>query len=272
MSTLNSTPPTRPQLRRQLRNARRELSPCAQRLAARGLYRQLAQHPLFRRAKHLSLYLPTDGEIDPRLLLRAAQRRGKLDAAARLLRDKTLLALSKAGADRLRRRQRQRVQLDYRVCRLAQAVTATLEHMPQPIADGGTGIFGHGHVDGLQQQVALRRSGCQLDQRVATVAHDGDVLGRLGFGRGRDFLDGVGRDRRSRRRAATGQHRPQQAEKSRQQAAFGMVKPRWRGAHKLGVLKHRALTIAAKTRGSSKQCEPRCVRFTGSGLVEQKRP
>ena len=78
MSTLNSTPPTRPQLRRQLRNARRELSPCAQRLAARGLYRQLAQHPLFRRAKHLSLYLPTDGEIDPRLLLREAQRRGKI--------------------------------------------------------------------------------------------------------------------------------------------------------------------------------------------------
>lgn len=27
--------------------------------------------------KHISLYLPTDGEIDPRLLLRAAQRRGK---------------------------------------------------------------------------------------------------------------------------------------------------------------------------------------------------
>ncbi|NWD90136.1 5-formyltetrahydrofolate cyclo-ligase, partial [Pseudomonas sp. K5002] len=47
------------------------------RQAALGLYRQLAQHPLFRRAKHLSLYLPTDGEIDPRLLLRAAQRRGK---------------------------------------------------------------------------------------------------------------------------------------------------------------------------------------------------
>ena len=69
--------PTRPQLRRLLRNARRELSPCAQRLAARGLYRQLAQHPLFRRAKHIALYLPTDGEIDPRVLLREAQRRGK---------------------------------------------------------------------------------------------------------------------------------------------------------------------------------------------------
>ncbi|MBA1231239.1 5-formyltetrahydrofolate cyclo-ligase [Pseudomonas viridiflava] len=68
---------TRPQLRRQLRKARRSLSRSQQREAARGLYRQLAQHPLFRRARHVSLYLPMDGEIDPRLLLRAAQRRGK---------------------------------------------------------------------------------------------------------------------------------------------------------------------------------------------------
>jgi 5-formyltetrahydrofolate cyclo-ligase len=61
-----------------LRKARRALTPSQQRQAARGLYRQLAQHPLFRRAKHISLYLPTDGEIDPRLLLRAAQQRGKV--------------------------------------------------------------------------------------------------------------------------------------------------------------------------------------------------
>ncbi len=69
--------PSRPQLRRLLRKARRALSASEQRQAARGLYRQLAQHPLFRRARHISLYLPTDGEIDPRLLLREAQRRGK---------------------------------------------------------------------------------------------------------------------------------------------------------------------------------------------------
>ncbi|WP_260957296.1 5-formyltetrahydrofolate cyclo-ligase [Pseudomonas citri] len=67
----------RPQLRRLLRQARRALTPAQQRDAARGLYRQLAQHPLFRRARHIALYLPNDGEIDPRLLLRAAQRRGK---------------------------------------------------------------------------------------------------------------------------------------------------------------------------------------------------
>jgi 5-formyltetrahydrofolate cyclo-ligase len=67
----------RPQLRRMLRKARRALTPSQQRQAARGLYKQLAQQPLFRRARHISLYLPTDGEIDPRVLLRAAQRRGK---------------------------------------------------------------------------------------------------------------------------------------------------------------------------------------------------
>ncbi|MFL9814063.1 5-formyltetrahydrofolate cyclo-ligase [Stutzerimonas sp. VN223-3] len=64
-------------LRRQLRQARRQLSPIQQRRAAKALYRQLAQHPLFRRASHIALYLPNDGEIDPRPLLLEAQRRGK---------------------------------------------------------------------------------------------------------------------------------------------------------------------------------------------------
>ena len=70
-------PLSRNQLRRQLRDARRALSPAQQRQAAKGLYRQLAQHPLFRRARHIALYLPNDAEIDPRPLLRQAQRRGK---------------------------------------------------------------------------------------------------------------------------------------------------------------------------------------------------
>ena len=71
------TPQSRAQLRRQLRDARRALTPVQQRQAALDLYRQLAQHPLFRRSRHVALYLPNDAEIDPRLLLRAAQRRGK---------------------------------------------------------------------------------------------------------------------------------------------------------------------------------------------------
>ena len=68
---------SRPALRRQLRQARRSLSPQQQKRAARDLYRRLAQHPLFRRCRHIALYLPNDGEIDPRPLLREAQRRGK---------------------------------------------------------------------------------------------------------------------------------------------------------------------------------------------------
>lgn len=68
---------SRPALRRQLRERRRALTPAEQRQAARALYRQLAQHPLFRRARHLALYLPNDGEIDPALLHREALRRGK---------------------------------------------------------------------------------------------------------------------------------------------------------------------------------------------------
>lgn len=76
-SMTEPAPLSRPQLRRMLRKARRSLTPAQQRQAASGLYRQLAHNPVFRRSRHLSLYLPTDGEIDPRLLLRAAQRRGK---------------------------------------------------------------------------------------------------------------------------------------------------------------------------------------------------
>lgn len=72
-----SATPSRPQLRRLLRQRRRALSRSQQRLAARNLYRQLAQHPRFRRARDIALYLPSDGEIDPRPLLAAAQKRGK---------------------------------------------------------------------------------------------------------------------------------------------------------------------------------------------------
>ncbi len=68
---------SRPALRKLLRQRRRALTPVQQRQAARQLYRQLAQHPLFRRARHIAFYLPSDGEIDPRPLLEEAQRRGK---------------------------------------------------------------------------------------------------------------------------------------------------------------------------------------------------
>ena len=77
MTSLPSPDLSRPALRKLLRQRRRALTPVQQRQAARRLYRQLAQNPLFRRARHVALYLPSDGEIDPRPLLEEAQRRGK---------------------------------------------------------------------------------------------------------------------------------------------------------------------------------------------------
>jgi 5-formyltetrahydrofolate cyclo-ligase len=68
---------SRAALRRRLRQARRALSPWQQRLASRQLYRQLAQHPLFRRSRHIAFYISNDGEIDPGLLMRQARARGK---------------------------------------------------------------------------------------------------------------------------------------------------------------------------------------------------
>ena len=75
--TADSPSLSRAELRRQLRRARRGLSKNAQKQASRKLYRQLAQHPAFRRAKHVAFYLSNDGEIDIGLVLREAQRRGK---------------------------------------------------------------------------------------------------------------------------------------------------------------------------------------------------
>lgn len=64
-------------LRRQLRQARRALTPLQQRQASQQLLRQLAQHPLYRRSRHIAFYLANDGEIDPGLLMQHAHRLGK---------------------------------------------------------------------------------------------------------------------------------------------------------------------------------------------------
>lgn len=68
---------SRAQLRSHLRKQRCNLSPTQQAQASQQLYRQLAQHPLFRRAQHIALYIASDGEIDPQLLMHEAWRRGK---------------------------------------------------------------------------------------------------------------------------------------------------------------------------------------------------
>ena len=68
---------SRTQLRKQLRQQRCNLSPSQQARAAQQLFKQLVQHPLFHRARHIALYTASDGEIDPQLIMREAWRRGK---------------------------------------------------------------------------------------------------------------------------------------------------------------------------------------------------
>ena len=68
----------RRKLRRELRARRRSLNPAQQRRAALALARQLLRHPQVRRSKHIALYLPNDGEIDPGAFVRVARRMGKL--------------------------------------------------------------------------------------------------------------------------------------------------------------------------------------------------
>lgn len=77
MTTLVSYQADRQALRSLLRHKRRALSTAQQTASAQGLYRQLAQHAWFRRARDIALYLSSDGEISPHLLLQEAQQRKK---------------------------------------------------------------------------------------------------------------------------------------------------------------------------------------------------
>ncbi len=69
------SPAQRRALRQTLRRRRRGLSPRQQRDAARRLCRQLRQLPEVQRARRVALYLPNDGEIDPRPLIAWLNRR-----------------------------------------------------------------------------------------------------------------------------------------------------------------------------------------------------
>lgn len=64
-------------LRKTLRARRRALTPQQQTRAAHALVQQLKRQPLFLRSRRMAFYLPSDGEIDPRPLIREAWRRGK---------------------------------------------------------------------------------------------------------------------------------------------------------------------------------------------------
>ncbi|MBV1787891.1 5-formyltetrahydrofolate cyclo-ligase [Marinobacterium sp. D7] len=56
-------------LRQQMRRARRALTPAQQRSAAHNLLGQVRHRLWFLKARHVALYLPNDGEIDPSPLI-----------------------------------------------------------------------------------------------------------------------------------------------------------------------------------------------------------
>ena len=91
-------PPSKQQLRRQIRAARRALSAHQQRMASRRLCARLALCAELKRARHIGLYWPMDGEIDPRpLLKRFPHKRFYLPALPRATRS-TMTFLHWPGA------------------------------------------------------------------------------------------------------------------------------------------------------------------------------
>lgn len=68
--------PSRSKLRKTLRQKRRTLSVEEQQIAAEQLALNLLRHPDLYRARHVAIYLPNDGEIDPQVYAHIARRRG----------------------------------------------------------------------------------------------------------------------------------------------------------------------------------------------------
>ncbi|MBL4799067.1 MAG: 5-formyltetrahydrofolate cyclo-ligase [Oleispira sp.] len=64
-------------LRTQVRETRRSLSAPAQKRAAIRLQHQLSKNPSFKYAKRIALYLPSDGEVDTKLAIKQAWKRGQ---------------------------------------------------------------------------------------------------------------------------------------------------------------------------------------------------
>lgn len=67
----------RQQLRKQMRSARRSLTPHQQKRAAKALMLSLLRNPSFLRARSIAIYLATDGEIDPKFVIERCWELGK---------------------------------------------------------------------------------------------------------------------------------------------------------------------------------------------------
>lgn len=75
--SVNPLAPGKPALRGELRARRRALTPRARRAAALRVAGRLPQLRAWRRARHIGLYLPADGELDPGPVLRRAWQEGR---------------------------------------------------------------------------------------------------------------------------------------------------------------------------------------------------
>ncbi len=64
-------------VRKNMRAARRALTPSQQKHAAHGLLIQVLRHPLYLKSRRIAFYLPNDGEIDPTAALLEALNRAK---------------------------------------------------------------------------------------------------------------------------------------------------------------------------------------------------
>ncbi|MBW7471252.1 5-formyltetrahydrofolate cyclo-ligase [Marinobacter sp. M216] len=67
---------SRSELRKHLRQQRRSLSYEQQQQASEHLALNLLNNPDLHRARHIAIYLPNDGEIDPRLYMDLGRRKG----------------------------------------------------------------------------------------------------------------------------------------------------------------------------------------------------
>ena len=73
---MSTNTPSRAALRKELRKRRNALSHQQHQDAADNLAINLLGHPELRRAKHVAIYLPNDGEIDPSVYVSLAKQRG----------------------------------------------------------------------------------------------------------------------------------------------------------------------------------------------------
>ncbi|HMM44266.1 MAG TPA: 5-formyltetrahydrofolate cyclo-ligase [Candidatus Macondimonas sp.] len=75
-------------MRARLRKQRRDLSTALHRQLDRRILARLGSLPVWRAARTVALYLPADGEVDPRALIMLADRLGKTIVLPRLHRQK----------------------------------------------------------------------------------------------------------------------------------------------------------------------------------------